>query len=155
MGFGPYQVSMNAVSQTTAKVLVQVAVPTNSFIQVTRLWIENADVEASQQLQGEVQRLSAGAAVTSFTPIKKGSTGQGASACVGGANATGTNGTSAGTVTDTFSPRGFNVLQGWEWVATSEMDRIAVPGGTQIAIRLASTISAALISAGIDFFDWC
>lgn len=154
MGFGPYQASMNAVSQTTAKILVQVAVPTNSFIQVTRVWVENADVETSQQMQAEIVRLSAAASVTTFTPLKKGSTGQGTSACVGGASATGTNATTAGTVTDTLNVRGFNVLQGWEWIAANEMDRIAVTGGGFIAVRLASTISASLISAGIDWFEW-
>ena len=154
MGFGPYQASMNAVSQTTAKILVQVAVPTNSFIQVTRVWVENADVEVSNQMQIEVVRLSAAASVTTFTPLKKGSTGQGASACVGGASATGTNATTAGTVTDTLNVRGANVLQGWEWIAANEMDRIGVAGGGFIAVRLASTITAALISAGIDWFEW-
>lgn len=154
MGYGMYQANMNAVSQTTAKILVQVAVPTNSFIQVTRVWVENTDVEVSQQFQCEIVRLSAAASVTSFTPLKKDSTGQGASACVGGASATGTNGSTAGTVTDTLYPRGTNVLQGWEWIAANEQDRIAVTGGGFIAVRLASTISAAVLSAGIDWFEW-
>jgi hypothetical protein len=145
---------MNAVSQTTAKILVQVAVPTNGFIQITRMWIENADVEASQQTQGEVVRLSAAATVTSFTPLKKGSPGQGASGCVGGTSLTGVNASTAGTVTDTFMPRGFNVLQGWEWIAANEMDRIAVPGGGFIGLRLAATVAATVISAGIDYFEW-
>lgn len=153
-GFGPYQANMAAVSVTIAKVLVQVAVPSGSFIQVTRMWVENTDSETSNQLSILVQRLSTGASVTSFTPLKKGSPGQAASACVGGATATGTDGTTTGTVVDTLSPRGFNVLQGWEWIAANEMDRISVTGGGFIGVRLASTISAAVLSAGIDWFEW-
>lgn len=156
MGFGPYTASMNATSVTAAKILVQLWVPDNSFVQITRVWIENTDVETSNQVQGELVRLTAAASVTSFTPIKRASTGQAASACVGGASATGTNATSAGTVTDTFYPRGFNILQGWEWIAANEMDRISCIGANGIGLRLASApAGATVLSAGIDYIEWC
>ncbi len=151
MGGRIYVVTMSALSQTTAKTLIQIAAASGNPLELLRCTITQSDGDASEQARAIIRRKSAAATVTSFTPILLDPDGIAAKA-VGGTALTGTNATVEGTGTDIIVDEGFNILSGFVWVPTPE-ERIRVNGGGFIGLELGSTIAAALISAQMFFME--
>lgn len=107
--------------------LIEVETPASvSPMAVVRAWIENETSEVSEQWTCSIVRKSVDgtnvtaptAALTDLASSAHGLTLRGM--C-----------TTVGTISETIFRRGFNVLNGWEWVATPE-DQIILPANAAV-----------------------
>lgn len=148
---GIYTAYMNAVSVSGAITLVQLKPVTTSLV-LLRAWVSQSGSTTSTQQRIQINRKSAAATVTSFTPIIVGGSDQAAKA-VGGTSATGTNASGEGTDTDVLIADVFNILNGWLWIPTPE-ERITVPAGGFIGLKFPAAPGAALtVTAGFVFAE--
>jgi len=145
-----YSVIMEQVAQTAAKTLVQIVAGSNNGIEILRAWITMGDLDAADQSEAEILRKSAAATVTSFTP-RRYNPDDALSKAIGGTALTGTDATVEGTDTDVIHSEGFNTLTGFLWVPSTMEDRIFVPGGGIIGLKLQRAITSAILTAGMVF----
>lgn len=141
-----YTANLPATSISTAITLIQIKAGAARPLELLRAWLGQTASETSEQLPLSIRRKSAAATVTSFTPIKYHPSAPTADAA-GGTSATGYNASAEGTDTDVLVPDSFNVLQGWLWTPT-EAERIYVPAGGIIALKLDAAPGAALTLLG-------
>jgi hypothetical protein len=146
MARGTYEITQQGVASGAAIVtLIEFTVGADTTAEILRAVIENEDSEISNQWAASfVIKSAAGTNVTTPTinPVDPGMATSGLTLrgmC-----------TTVGTISATHQRRGFNVLNGWEWVATEE-ERI-VGGGQDIlglhlpvAPPLTVTISVLLV----------
>jgi hypothetical protein len=147
---GVYNVTMNAVSVSGAITLLQIKAGTSRAVEIMRAWVSQSASTTSAQQRIQINRKSAAATVTSFTPLVING-GAVAANAAGGTSATGTNASAEGTDSDILIMDAFNVLNGWLWVPTPE-ERITVPAGGIVGLKFPAAPGSALtISAGFIF----
>lgn len=128
-----YVVNNLNVAISTAITIIQIKAAAGSPLYILRASLTQRDAETSTQERVQILRKTAAATVTSFTPLKY-DTLDPAAAAVGSTSGTGITGTSEGTDGDVLVDRGFNVLNGFEWIPTP-LEQIYVPGGGIIAMK--------------------
>lgn len=144
---GIYNIVQLGVTSGTAVVTlieIEAGAVTPAFF-VNRVWVDNEDSEVSNQWAVSLVRKSAdGTNVTSPTEseMDEGTAASGTSLrgmC-----------TTVGTISATIMRRGFNVLNGFEWIAT-ERGRIWVPGAGVFGLHLPVAPPASVtISCGVE-----
>lgn len=113
-----YIVSMTRVSVSAAITLVQVKTGATVPAQIIRTVASQTSSTTSAMQAIQINRKSAAATVTSFTPILTGPVTDPAASAVGGTAATGTNASAEGTDTNIIKQDVFNVLNGWMYLPT-------------------------------------
>lgn len=113
-----YVVSMTRVAVTGAITLLQIVAGATVALQIIRAVIGQTSSTTSTQQAVQINRKSAAATVTTFTPIKTGPVTDPAASAVGGTTATGTNASGEGTDTNIIKQDVFNYLNGWLYLPT-------------------------------------
>jgi hypothetical protein len=113
-----YVVSLTRVAVTGAITLIQIVAASTVPLQILRAEIGQTSSTTSTQQSIQLNRKSAAATVTSFTPIKQGPSTDPAASAVGGTSATGTNASAEGTDTNILRQGVFNFLNGWLFLPT-------------------------------------
>lgn len=130
MFIGPvYVLANNGLPTSGAVTLVQLKAGANGICEVLRASISQQPGVTSTQVSAALLRKSTGATVTTAaagTHIKKMNPASPGADCSTGTAATGVNASAEGTNTDLSIQRGFNVLNGLEWLPTPE-ERFVVP----------------------------
>jgi hypothetical protein len=149
---GVYTVLQNAVSVSTAITLVQIKAGSNRSVEILRAWVSQSGSTTSAQQRIQINRKSAAATVTSYTPLAL-NNGAPTADAAGGTSATGVTATAEGTDSNVLIADAFNVLSGWIWVPTPE-ERITVQTGGIIGLKFPAAPGSALtINAGITFAE--
>jgi len=141
-----YVARLSSVSVSVVKTLIQVTAPSTAHLKILRAWISNDASETSQQEVAQILRKTAGGTGTSFTPIKLDPNDAVAGATVIN------NLTAEGTDGDILISEGFNILNGWLYVPVPE-ERIIVPPGGIIGLKLATLAAAFTVSAGLVWME--
>ncbi len=136
-----YSVTMDAQSISAAGDLLHVVPGANTIVVVHRIVVVQDASETSEQLPIQIHRAEAAG-----SPTPAGTATTPAPHDPGDAAFTGT--VLTGLTTDTQSTtllhrESFNVLTGWDYHPTPE-ERILVPAGTELAVRLDAAPGAAL-----------
>ena len=113
-----YVVSMIRVAVTGAITLIQIKTGATVPAQLLRAVIGQTSSTTSTQQAVQINRKSAAATVTSFTPLIKGPVTDPAASAVGGTSATGTNASAEGTDSNIIKNDVFNYLNGWLYLPT-------------------------------------
>lgn len=108
-----YTISMTRVAVTAAITLIQVKAGATVPFRIVRAVIGQTSSTTSTQQPVQINRKSAAATVTSFTPLINGPSTDPAAAAVGGTSATGTNASAEGTDSNILRQDVFNYLNGW------------------------------------------
>jgi hypothetical protein len=145
-----YVVSMTRVAVTAAITLIQIVAGATVPLQIVRAVIGQTSSTTSTQQSVQLNRKSAAATVTSFTPIKNGPTTDPAASAVGGAALTGTNASAEGTDTNIVRQDVWNFLNGWLFLPTPKeytfVDAAAIFGMKfPVAPGSSTTITADLL----------
>lgn len=135
-----YTVSMTRVSVSAILTLLQIKAGATVPLQIIRAVIGQTGSTTSTQQAVQINRKSAAATVTSFTPILNGPVTDPAASAVGGTAATGTNATVEGTDTNIVRQDVFNFLNGWLFLPTPK-EYIFVDAATIIGLKLPTTPS--------------
>lgn len=139
-----YCVELTRVSVTAAITLIQIKAAASVPLQILRAEVNQSSSTTSTQQPVQLNRKSAAATVTAFTPILQGpvNTDPAASA-VGGTSATGTNASAEGTDTTIVRQGVFNYLQGWLYLPTPK-EYLFVDGGGIVGLKLPVAPGAAV-----------
>ncbi len=113
-----YTISMTRVSVTVAITIIQLATGATVPAQIIRAVIGQTASTTSTQQAVQINRKSAAATVTSFTPKINGPVTDPAASAVGGTALTGTNASAEGTDTNIIRQDVFNFLNGWLFLPT-------------------------------------
>lgn len=113
-----YAVSMTRVSVTGAITLIQILAGATVPLQIIRGVIGQSSSTTSTQQPVQINRKSAAATVSSFTPIFQGPVTDPAASAVGGTAKTGTNASAEGTDTNIVRQDVFNYINGWSFIPT-------------------------------------
>jgi len=116
-------VQLGVASGTSIVTLIEIETPAAAVCEILRCWIDNEDSETSTQWAVSFVLKSVDG--TNVTTPTEGKHDQGSAAS--GLTLRGM-ATTVGTIVATIQRRGFNILNGFEWVATPE-ERIWVPAG--------------------------
>lgn len=146
-----YVVSNLAVTIATAITIIQIKAGATSPIWLLRASLTQRGSAVSVQERVQILRKTAAATVTSFTPLALDTTDP-AAAAVGGTAATGITASVEGTDGNIIVDRGFNVLNGFEWIATP-MEMIYVPPAGFIAIKFPVAPATQTWSAQLVFVE--
>lgn len=147
-----YKVGNGGVVISTAITLIQIAAGAANPLELLRVVISQGLSEISTQEQVQILRTSTAATVTASTPLLMDSRSE-ASGAVGGTALTGITATVEGTPGDILVDDGFNILNGWTWLATPE-ERIVVEGGDFIALRFPVAPTSATWRAAIYYKEF-
>ena len=148
-----YILTNNGVSISTAITAIQLKAGTNGPIEILRCSLTQSTSTTSSQVLAGLIRKSAAATVTTATAgthLLKGNPINPTSDASLGTSATGITATAEGTNGELAITRGFNILNGWEWLPTPE-ERIWVPQGGIIALTFLSAPPSATWTAQIHF----
>jgi len=137
MFIGPvYTLKNNGVSISTAITVLQLLAGTAGPVEVLRASLTQATSTTSTQVQAGVIRKSAAATVTAATAgttlLKQNPVAPTSNANLG-VTATGITATAEGTNGERTSERGFNILNGYEYLSTPE-ERILAPQAGILAL---------------------
>ncbi len=113
-----YVVSITRVAFTTAITIMQIKAGATVPLQIIRCELGQTASTTSTQQAIQLNRKSAAATVTSFTPKLCGPSTDPAASSVGGTAATGITGTAEGTDGDILKQGVFNFLNGWLYLPT-------------------------------------
>lgn len=113
-----YVVSMTRVAVTGAITLIQIKAGATTPLQIIRATVAQSSSTTSTQLPVQINRKSAAATVTSFTPLTRGPSNDPAASAAGGASATGTNASAEGTDGAILVQDVWNYLNGWLFLPT-------------------------------------
>jgi hypothetical protein len=113
-----YKVTLSAVSVSAAISLIQIKAGATVPLQILRATIAQSSSTTSTQQRAQINRKSAAATVTSYTPVICGPVTDPAASAVGGTAATGTNATAEGTDGNLTFEDVFNYLNGWVFLPT-------------------------------------
>lgn len=150
-----YVFRTNITNPVTARDLLQIAAAAALPLTIMRAWITQRDSATSAQLGAQIARKTAAATVTAGvlgTNIFKLDPGDANSAVQLGTALTGHTATTAGTDGEIPVDEGWNTLSGFFWTPIPE-ERITVPGGGLIALKLTGTVPAGVYSCGIVFAE--
>lgn len=146
-----YAVRFAPTALTVAKTLIQIkagAAP----IDILEARVYQITKTSSELLALQWLRKSAGATVTSATPLKM-NPGDPAALAVGGTTATGVNATAEGTDGDIPFEDIWNVLNGsWLYLPTPE-DRIRIPQGGFLGLKLNTAPAASMTIGAFVHFE--
>lgn len=143
-----YVVNLTRVASTTALTLIQVVAGASSGLEIVEARISQTASTTSTQVPIQINRKSAAATVTAFTPLQLIS-GDGAAKAIGGTTATGITASAEGTDTDILVQDTFNFLSGWIYLPVPEQRiRVAPSGIIGLKLPVAVTITA---TASITF----
>jgi hypothetical protein len=146
-----YVVCLTRVAVTGAITLIQIAAGATVPLQILRAKVSQSSSTTSTQISIQINRKSAAATVTSFTPLKCGPVTDPAAAAVGGTALTGTNATVEGTDGNVLVPDDFNYLNGWTWVPTYD-ERLFVDALGIIALKFpVAPGSSVTVTASVFF----
>lgn len=143
-----YKVGNGGVAISTAITILQIkagAAP----LEILRAALTQGLSETSTQERVQILRKTAAATVTSATPLKV-NPNDPAALAVGGTAATGYTASAEGTDGDVLVDRGFNILNGFEWIATPE-ERILVDASGFVALKFPVAPASATFIAEIWF----
>jgi hypothetical protein len=130
MFIGPcYILTNNGVSISTAITAIQLKPGVNGPCEILRASMTQGTNTTSSQTAAMLVRKSAGATVTTGvagTTVNKENPVAPTTDASLGATATGITASAEGTNTEQSIKRGFNILNGWEWLPTPE-ERLIVP----------------------------
>lgn len=124
-----YTVSMTRVAVTGAITLLQIKAGASVPLQIIRAIIGQTSSTTSTQQSVQLNRKSAAATVTSFTPIINGPSTDPAAAAVGGTSATGTNASVEGTDGNIVHQDVWNYLNGFLYLPTPKEYKFVDAGG--------------------------
>lgn len=113
-----YIASMTRVSVSGAITLIQIKAGSTVPLQIIRAVCSQTSSTTSAMQAIQLNRKSAAATVTSFTPLLTGPVTDPAASAVGGTSATGTNASAEGTDSNIIKQDVFNVLNGWMYLPT-------------------------------------
>lgn len=113
-----YTVSMTRVAVTGAITLIQILAGATVPLQIIRAVIAQTSSTTSTQQPVQINRKSAAATVTSFTPKLNGPITDPAASAVGGSAKTGTNASGEGTDSDILHQDVWNYLNGFLYLPT-------------------------------------
>jgi hypothetical protein len=130
-----YVVSMTRVSVTGAITLIQIKAGASVPLQIIRAVIGQTSTTTSAQQAVQINRKSAAATVTTFTPVITGPVTDPAASAVGGASATGTNASAEGTDSNVVKQDVFNYLNGWQFLPTPK-EYTFVDAASILALKL-------------------
>lgn len=133
-----YTVSMTRVSVTVAITIIQIKAGATVPLQIIRAVIGQTASTTSTQQAVQINRKSATATVTSFTPLTNGPSTDPAASAVGGTSATGTNASAEGTDTNILRQDVFNFLNGWLFLPTPK-EYIFVDAATFLGLKFPTT----------------
>jgi hypothetical protein len=138
-----YIVYMDNTAITTAKTLVQIKAGTGAGLEIISAKVSQLTKTSSELLNLQIVRKTAAATVTSFTPLKL-DPNDPTAAAVGGTSATGVNASAEGTNGDILVHEVWNILNGeWNYLPVPE-ERIWVPAGGIIALKLNTAPAASM-----------
>ncbi len=126
---GIYVVNMTRVAVTGAITLIQVKAGANAGLEIVRASFAQSGSTTSTMQPIQINRKSAAATVTSFTPLLIGGANDAAAQAVGSTTATGTNASGEGTDTDVLIADVPNILNGWLYLPVPEERIQVIPGG--------------------------
>jgi hypothetical protein len=152
LGF-EYVLTNNGVSISTAITALQLKAGVNGPIEILRVALTQSTSTTSAQVQAGLIRKSAAATVTTATAgthLLKGNPINPTSDASLTTTATGITASAEGTNGELTITRGFNILNGWEWLPTPE-ERVWVPQGGIIALTFLSAPPSATWLAQIHF----
>ena len=133
-----YTVSMTRVSVTVAITIIQIVAGSTVPLQIIRAVIGQTASTTSTQQAVQINRKSAAATVTTFTPKINGPVTDPAASAVGGTSATGTNASVEGTDTNIIRQDVFNFLNGWLFLPTPK-EYIFVDAAGIIGLKFPTT----------------
>jgi hypothetical protein len=146
-----YVVNNLAVTISTAITIIQIKAGATWPLWLVRATLTQKGSTTSAQERVQILRKTAAATVTSATALLYDGDDIAAKA-VGGTTSTGITATGEGTDGDVLVDRGFNVLNGFEWVATS-FDSILVPAAGFIALKFPTAPASQVWSAQMYFVE--
>jgi hypothetical protein len=133
---GVYSINHDGIVVTTAITISQYKAGAANPAEVLRASITQGLSETSIQEQIKILRKTAGATVTSQTPLEWNPDGVAAFG-VGGTAASGITATSEGTDGDLLVNEGWNVLNGFTWMKGAHPEQLFIPGAGIIAVKFA------------------
>ncbi len=134
----------NSATVATAITIVQITAPATSGVTLMRAWVTQSSSTTSAQAVIQINRKSATATGTAYTPVKL-NTGDGA------AVATALHTASAeGTDTDILIREGFNILNGWLYLPIPE-ERIQIPPSGILGLKFPTAPASATYEYGVAF----
>lgn len=146
-----YTVNSLNTTISTAITIIQIKAGATTPLWLVRAVLTMRGSVTSAQERVQIVRKSAAATVTSATPLLL-DEGDDAADAVGGTSATGITGTAEGTDTNILVDRGFNVLNGFEWIPTPlEMIKV-LPAGI-IALKFPVAPASNVWSAQMVFCE--
>jgi len=149
---GTYKVTRSSTTTSTAITVVQIAVPANCAMEITRIECNQSTVTTSAATRVQLLRKSAAATVTSATPVPL-SEGMQASKCVGGAALTGITATAEGTDSTVLWESGFNIVNGVLYLPPPEA-RFLIGPSEIIAIKFPTAPTSAGWITEVEFIEY-
>ncbi len=149
---GVYKVTRSSTTTSTAITVVQVSVPANCAIEITRIEVNQSTITTSAATRIQLLRKSAAATVTSATPVPL-SEGMQASKCVGGTSATGITATVEGTDSTVLWESGFNIVNGVLYLPPPEA-RFTIGPSEIIALKYPTAPTSAGWIAEIEWIEY-
>jgi hypothetical protein len=145
-----YVVSLTRISVTAAITLIQIKAGATVPLQLVRAVIGQTSSTTSTQQAVQINRKSAAATVTSFTPIVTGPVTDPAASSAGGVSATGTNASAEGTDGNIVKQDVFNYLNGWQFLPTpKEYTFVDAAGILALKLPVAPGASVALTADAV------
>ncbi len=146
-----YVLNNLAVTISTAITIMQIKAGAAYPLWLVRATLTQKGSVTSAQERVQIVRKTAAATVTSVAALLFDGDDVAAKA-VNGTTATGITASGEGTDGDILVDRGFNVLNGFEWVATS-LDAIFVPAAGFIALKFPTAPASQVWSAQMFFVE--
>lgn len=142
---GTYDIhQLGVASGTSVVTLIEIETPATSLCEILRVYIENESSETSEQWAASFVRKSVdGTNVTTPTVGQHDQNSPAHGLTLRGMC------TSVGTISETTKRRGFNVLNGFEWVPTPEERIWILPSGVFGLHLPVAPPSSITISAGV------
>lgn len=148
-----YAVNITRVDVTGAITLMQVKAGASTPLQILRCAGGQSLSVTSTQQPIQINRKSGAGTVTAFTPLLLGPADDPAAKAVGGTSATGVNASGEGTDTDVLWQGVFNIVgEGWLYLP-GEKERIFVPPGGILGVKLPIAPAASLRISGQVIFE--
>lgn len=146
-----YTVSMTRVSVSGAITLIQIKAGASVPLQIIRAVIGQSSSTTSTQQPVQINRKSAAATVTSFTPLTNGPSTDPSASAAGGTSATSITATSEGTDGNILRQDVWNYLNGWLFLPTPK-EYLFVDGAGILGLKLPiAPGSAVTLTADVIF----
>lgn len=147
-----YTVSLTRVAVTGAITLIQLLAGATVPLQIIRAVIAQSSSTTSTQLPAQLNRKSAAATVTSFTPLINGPSTDPAAAAIGGTSKTGINASAEGTDSNILHQDVWNYLNGFLFLPTPK-EYPFVDANTLIGLKFPVAPGASLTTTADLIFE--